>query len=430
MPSEATDQPAPRRALPHDWLALGLIGVLAVTLLPSWGWDQAVFRPAGAAEQWAMRVRNVFDSSVDQVVSFYLLPTIGLWVALRCGAIDLSVWGVAGLGGVLAAVLINAGLAPALAMACAVAAGLGVGAVNGLAVARTRLPSIVITLAIGAGSMLAAQTLAPAPAPRRAVAVPEDTFGRWLLREEVVEAGRRENGGGGSGAVPGANNRVLSAPRSPSATRMLLVAGTYGVTMVLLMVWGTLAQHDLLRRLRRARVFVGLAASGALAAAAGTFWLVEHNSAPVPTRLVGDLRVPAAALLAGGALLVGPRRTLLSGLFLPLSVFLATAWRQEIPGARIHGYAVQSALLAGMILSIGLGFRRALAGSGRSRAIFATCCGVACLGLVLVAAQALRDAYDARRLLHVVGIAAWLTAVAGMTITECAMRMANRRRNH
>jgi ribose/xylose/arabinose/galactoside ABC-type transport system permease subunit len=423
---EATTEPVRTRWIAL-WLAVGLIGALAGVLLPSWGWDRSVFWPAETDGEWLLHVRNVLDRSVNELASFYLLPAMGLWLALRCRAIDLSVWAVAGLGGVLAAVLVNAGLPPLLAMACATAAGLAVGLVNGLLVARTPLPSALVTLATGLLTMLVAQGLASG----RAVRVPDDRFGPWLLREPVIETIEQgsEETESDEPARP-ARRAPRYVPRPPSVTRMLLVAGTYSVTMLLLVLWGVLARHDRGRRLSRARRLLALTASGALAAAAGTFWVVEHNSAPVPTRLVGDLRVPAAALLAGGILLVGPGRTLLSGLFLPASVFLATAWRQEIPGLpgwRSHGYAVQSLLLAAMALSIGVSFIRCSATSGSVRAVSGICCVGAVLGLVLVAAQVLPGAPGLARALHLVGLAIWLGAAGALLLAELTTRIVRRR---
>ena len=71
----------------------------------------------------------------------------GLSVALTAGSFDLSFGAVMAASGVLAAALVaNAGMPPALAIALAILAGLAAGAVNGFLVAFCGIPSLIATL--------------------------------------------------------------------------------------------------------------------------------------------------------------------------------------------------------------------------------------------------------------------------------------------
>ena len=102
----------------------------------------------------------------------------------------------------------------------------------------------------------------------------------------------------------------------------------------------------------------------ALAAAGGVLWLLDNDRATVPSRPIGDLRVPVAALLAGAWLLKGPHRTLLAGICLPPALMLATAWQQSGWGLEHQGYSLQLLLLLAGAVLMALG-RRAAEGTHR-----------------------------------------------------------------
>ena len=388
----------------RHWLGLAIIVALTVILLPAWGLNSGLF-PDDAVERYG-RVTGVFDRLLGQLVSFYLLPAMGFWLALRRGAVDLSVWAVSGLGGVAAAVLINAGVPMGAAFGAAILVGLAVGALNGYVAAFTRLSSPAFTLLVAA-VIVGALGLLTAD---RSVSVDDAQFGWW--QEPGADDGEIV-------ADPADRSREekLTAPK----VRMLLIACVYSFGMVVLLGWGIFsrrrhwADHD------RAGRFAALAASGALAAAGGAFWLIDQGSAPVPTRLIGDLRIPAAALLAGGALWVGPGRALLSGLFLPVALLLAAAWRQEVTGLawfRSSGYAVQTALLGGMLLTAHRALLDVLARRGARRAICGLSLALALAAIVATAAQALAPSYAAKHALAMTGLAAWAAALGGLAATR------------
>ena len=72
----------------RDVLGMGLVLALAVPLV--------------SALRWADSGQYLSDVA-GQMASYGLLLAMGFLLALRCGAIDLSVWSSAGLGGLVAA---------------------------------------------------------------------------------------------------------------------------------------------------------------------------------------------------------------------------------------------------------------------------------------------------------------------------------------
>ena len=394
MPSQPMLEPSRREVLCRHWLGMGLLGVLAVTVLPAWGLNGSVF----AVDADGLHVLNTFVRVLGQ---FYLLPAMAFWLALRRGAVDLSVWAVSGLGGLLAAMLINAGMSVPASFALAVGAGLAIGAVNGLVAAWTRFASPVFTLIVAAIIVAGAAHLAP----QRSVRVPDETFGSPLA-PDVADAWADAEKGDARDA----------GPLLPEQLRMVLVLIAYAAVMAAMLSWRLASPGARRRAPDRLGLFAAMAAAGALSAAAGAFWLVDQGAAPVPTRLIGDLRVPAAALLAGGILWIGRGRTILSGLFLPISVLLVTAWRQEVTALadvqRSSGYALQLLLLICMLLSAHLALMVVIRARGPLRTVAGVCLGVILLTLTVIAYQSLLGPYPGKELAELLCIRIWLTATA------------------
>jgi galactofuranose transport system permease protein len=90
--------------------------------------------------------------------SFLAIVALGMTFVIISGGIDLSVGSVFALGGVLAAYASRWGLLPALLLPLAVCGAIG--AVNGLLVAKARMPAFIVTLAslLGARGVLLAIT--------------------------------------------------------------------------------------------------------------------------------------------------------------------------------------------------------------------------------------------------------------------------------
>jgi len=352
---------------------MGLLVLLAGMLLPVWGLD---------AQRYESNVTG-------EMVSAYLPVALAMMLALRCGALDLSAWSVMGLGGLVAAGLINAGVPVWLAFVAAGAAGLGVGLVNGLLVSAARLPSIVVTLLVALAIVYAADHVIPG----RSVAIPDGTFDDWHLTRAVAAG---EDG----------QAHIVAFPLL--VTRMLLSAGAYAATMLLL-VGG-----DLLRMARRAvpgerrlldsrrwQLFAALCASGLLAGLGGAIWLLDAGKAPLPTRCVDDLRPLAAAILAGGLLLGGRSRTLLAGICLPPALLVATIWRQEVWPLQINGYDLNLVLLMAMTLAAHASLSAAV-GLGRRRWTLAAVMTV--MGVLLAAGAPATGSYAAGRAFTAAGI--------------------------
>ena len=247
--------------------------LLAVALTASLLWGRAIDE------------QRYYSDIVGQMFSFYLLPALGFLLALREGAIDLSVWAVAALGGAVAAWLIGWGVPPTTAILAAGACGLVVGLFHGLVVSRLRVPAPLLTLVTAGAIVLGLR----AAFPGGSVRVPADSFDGWMRFLSVAVFG-------------GEQQLVLS---HPFLLRVLMVLGGY-VAIWAIMTIAQAVGGRLTGSRSRWLLVAALCASGLLAGLSGPIWLIENDCSPIPHRLIGDLRIPAAALLAGAALFRGP----------------------------------------------------------------------------------------------------------------------------
>ena len=315
----ATDRPI----LWLDAAAMAPLAVVLMILLPGW-----------------VQTGETYLTDVSgQMSSPLMLIALGMAVAFRVGAIDLSGWMIAAAGGLVAAGLIGQGLSPMVAFAVAAGVGAAIGAVNGLLVVAGRLPSLIVTAGV-AGLAWGAMALLPMDQ----LTVPDRTFGHWLI---LLPARNAEGG------IP------ESLPLG--VTRMIIVLGAFSLVIAAL-VAGKHTRVSLARQRWSA-----LAASGALAGVAGACGLLDHSRAVVPSLPVNDLRPPAAALLAGALLLAGPGRTPVAALLIPIALLGATIWRQAIPlGAA--GVEWQTLLLIGLgalaTIAVRMARRRVVSESG------------------------------------------------------------------
>ncbi len=299
---------------------------------------------------WNLGEGSGFTNFQAQMAGAMLLPAMGMVLAMRRGAIDLGVWGVMALGGAVAAVLINAGWLPAAAFLAAIGVGAVLGLVNGVCSAWGRVPSPLVTLLVGAGALWATHWLAGGGA---AIVIPEFTFETWKTNVmDLVQGGPEQE-------------RNLHGLPVVLLTRMLFVAACWAVvmlTMVLVSGWEAGLETP---RTRRVGLTIALAASGALASAGGAAWLIDYGSTPVPAALVGDLRIPAAAVLSGALLCAGSGRVMLAGVWLPVALLVATMWRQQTFYFDAGGYELQLAVLAGEVLLAQWALRRRLSSPAR-----------------------------------------------------------------
>lgn len=355
---------------PRDAFGIGLLLALALILVPAWGAGRLEFRSCVSG----------------QMTSFYLLPALAFLLALRRGAIDLSVWAVAAMGGLVAAELISRGVDPMWAFAASLAGGLLLGAFNGAMVAWVRAPGVLVTLGVAFAITWVLQGIFPV----RTVRIPERAFDDWLFR-------------------PGVSLLLIER---------LMVGGVYALTML---VW--LAVEIAGRRgaelPRRWKLFACMSASGAIAGIAGATWLLGAGATPVPRLPVGDLRIPAAVVLAGGAFFAGRGRSLLAGVCLPPALLLATIWRQEVWRLLWEGYELQMVLLTGMVITAHLAAAEAvsLRWTGR-RWLPITSLTPVVLGILLIAAGAAVADLNLQLLLHVTGLGAWMVGAILLLIVK------------
>ena len=365
----------------RDALNIATLAVLWCLLMQ--GMSASLFAalksPLSLFFQGSAPAERISPDLAGQLASPFLLMTLGFLLALRCGAIDLSVWAGAALGGVVSAWLImrlgpSAPDSPRLVALCLLAgavAGMVLGAVNGLLVAYVRLPSVVVTLVTAAITVGALSCTLSG----RNLQVKDNTFSQWYLSPDAEElddgdapAGPAKKLSFSEAARPLSTTRVLLVStlfafalivlaltgQCPSAHRVqlaiglaffgILVAEILGViygrmTKILFLACGgvilgvsTLGGERLSRWSSNARMLAALCASGFLAGSAGALWLLDQGSTPIPSawRVVDDLRVPAAAVLAGGWLLAGKNRSILAVALLPLALLLTTGWQMRV----------------------------------------------------------------------------------------------------
>jgi len=378
------------RAWPRDLLGVALLVGLAVVLAPAMRVD---FSGAGGAIEGAQGPLGaepptgaLIQGLTGAMTSIYLLLALGLLLCLRCGAIDASVWVVSAVGGLVAAGCIKAGMATLPAVLLGVGAGAAVGAVNGLLVAFARLPSIAVTVATGLALMWATQAVCP---QGRQIELPEYSFAGWQIS--------------------------LGESQPLVLTRMLIVGGLYSLVMLVLLAFDWFVRRPPSPGSRPV-LLAAMAVSGALAAAAGALWLMEHNAAPVPTRLVDDLKAPAAAVLAGAAFLAGRGRGLLAGVFLPAALLLAGVWKLEVLNFQRWGYSLQLVLLGCMVLVVQQAGRDFTAGRWARQRMPLIGALVGTAGIVVFAAAANQASLYPRRMFQLGGLLIWLLSAALIVI--------------
>jgi ribose/xylose/arabinose/galactoside ABC-type transport system permease subunit len=388
------------RPLARDSMALGLLLVLALVLVSVYGKGVGAGL-TGSAEGPGLADRGFYLNNIaGQMASMYLLMAMGFALCLRCGVIDLSVWMAASLGGVAAARALGQHLPLPVAFAAAVGAGLGLGAINGLLVGRAKVPGPLATGATAVGVM-------------------------WLLRALCR--------GGEIAVAPGSFNVLASMqefkgeetlPLAPLlVARMLIVALAYAIVMFLLVLGGS----GRVRASRRWQSFAALLVSGGLGGLGGACWLIDRSVATVPTFPIGDLRVVAASLLAGAALLGGRNRTLLVGVALPAAMLVATAWRQEVWSVPLWGWPVQMLLLIGMTLVTHWAIEQTLRWRQQKRWLSAAAAILTACGLVVMAGSAGIESARARLDFHFLSLLLWLAGTALLLLSKHFSRRAKAR---
>ena len=421
--------PTVARPWGRDLFCVGLLLGLGLVLVLPLEIDWSAAAGAGEASEDSaycqVHLDRVLRNVTGQMVSIYLLMAMGFLLCLRCGAIDLSVWVAAGVGGVVAAKFINAGTPAGPALAAGALAGAMLGGINGLLVAGTRVPSVVATLVTGLAAMWVLQAAVPARVVPpgvsvRVVSIPDDTFSGWHIM--AGDAAEGQTSGAPNGSQDSAAEQVSPEQRATPLylTRMLLVTGIYAVVMLAMTSAGWTGAGPTRFGARRV-LFAALCASGALSAAGGALWLLDQNQAPAPARLIGDLRVPTAAILAGGILLAGKGRALLAGICLPGALLVTTLWRQGVWHLPAGGYLLQVGVLLGMTIVAYAAAAELCKARRTGRWPAALGAALTLGGILTVAVAAARNTSSARTAFRAAGIAAWV-AGAALLVTARVLR--------
>lgn len=339
------------RRLFYDVYAVGVLVVLTVLLLPAW-------KMLGGGE----------SVEVVSLLADPMMPAaMGFLLALRYGTIDMSLWANMGLGGVVGASLILAGLSPAWAIGGAIGAGMGVGAINALILARFHIPGLLLTLLTGVACLAGMWALCPAGDMQ----IPENTFDPWVAY--LVES---------FGLEPDKGEQLIA----PMATiRMAIVMIGWAGLLVVLLVADIKTAHVPRPFTRWWIRPASLIVSGGLAALSGVAWLIEHGRTPVPTRLIDGVGIPVGVILAGTLLLRGRGRTMLAGISLPVAMLLVHLWKQSIWPWSIQGYSITVVTLGVLVLGAQLAFVCGLDHPRKIRWGSWSACGLLLGGLFVIA---------------------------------------------
>ena len=380
----------------RDWLVWMMLLALFLALLPVWWINGSLVSSLGSGE--LSDLGDVIEHFSRRLLSFWLLPALGFMLALRCGAVDLSVWTTAGLGGLVSALTLAEGYGATAAIFAGISAGAVCGLINGTLVAGLRLPCPIISALTAFGLIL------------------------WLGRR--YPSGEIVPGDGSLSGLLGGFQSAADWTGMPEvtlqATAALLVFIVYALTMLVILNGEMIERNRERGFSERWRLFVALTASGALSAAGGVSWLIEHGRAPVPVRPLDDLVIPAAALLAGGLYLAGRGRTLLAAVLLPMSVAVVAGWRQEVLNLRcdfLVGYPLQVAVLVVMVAITRYAMTCA-AVIGRWHGGALALAWSSSVGIVVFAASVWTETPALRDILHAVGGGVWLTGATGAIVLK------------
>ncbi len=332
---------------------------------------------------WKVGPQRYFMDVVGQMFSFYLLVAMGFAVAMRAGAIDLSVWMVAAVGGAAAIGLMHMGYGPGATLLGAASLGAMIGMVNGLLITLARIPSVIVTGVVGLLCFFALKQISAA-FNVESFAAPDNAFAGLLA--------------------------ITGGP--PAELRISLVAIFFFVFVLMLMAVQSIVHAKRSRCTPKLTLLASLCASGGLSGLAGAIWLIDHQSSPVPTWPIGDLRIPAAALLAGAAFLSGRGRSILVTLCMPATILAATIWWLEVLHPRPAW--LQLLVLMGMTVTTHWAIVQAAAARRAANRSAVSGAMLAAGGMVIMAGAVGAESYVLWQIAQLIGASTWLI---GMLIT-------------
>ena len=332
-----------------------LLVCLAVLLLPG----------------WRMQGNDSILETISLLTSTMMPASLGFLLVLRCRAVDMSIWISMGAAGMAAAGVLVAGgdnPSPALALLAALVVGGTIGLVKALLIRYTKISPWLGTLVVAA-LIWAAMNFTGLP---KQIMLAENMFDPWVTKVTHVW-----------GKFIGKDVRQSYGPLL--TLRMLLVVGAWAIVMLAMLF----SDMTVVRRGRiltaRSRLFMSLIVSGMLSGFSGFCWMMEAGQTPLPTRLVDDLVIPAAALMSGAMFLRGRGRTMLAAICLPMAMLVTTLWRQLVWPTQVLGFSRQMFLLVAMLLEVQIAFIWVFDGppARQNRKVWA--CGLSAVGLLALA---------------------------------------------
>jgi len=335
---------------PATAFVLTLMVLLAALLVPPWA-------QAGTLRQPDM---------VRQILSPWVLPALGLALVMRHGGIDLSVWVVFTLGAIVSARLTGNGAHPLAVLAAVLAVGVAFGIVHALGTARLRLPSWAVTLATAAAGMW---------------------LGSRLSGGEVLTLSRED------------------LTRWPATENELYFTGAFILGTIVLVLNVSTIRHVRHAGSGSGSLSAAMIASGALSALGGLCWLLKDGRTPMPGHLVADLRVLAAAVLAGAASLRNGGRSALVCMLVPFTFMLATIWWEWVWPTQDWPVDLNLVALTVMAFVPQWAYVRALRRPGWVAKLWPT---LAALGLLSLAASAAPRAAERDVPRTALGVGLWL----------------------
>jgi ribose/xylose/arabinose/galactoside ABC-type transport system permease subunit len=344
-----------RRSSWYDMFNVLVLVCLAMLLLPG----------------WRLQGNDSLPETISLLTSTMMPASLGFLLVLRCRAVDMSIWITMGAAGMASAGVLVAGgdnPSPGLALLVALLVGGGIGLINALVIRFTKIPPWLATLIV-AGIIWAGLNFSGLPSQ---VMLSENMFDSWVTKVTHVW-----------GQFVGKEAQQNFAPLL--TLRMLLVVGAWSVVMLTMLF----SDMTVVRRGRiltaRSRLFVAMVVSGMLSAFSGFCWMMEAGQTPLPTRLVDDLVIPAAALMSGAMFLRGRGRTMLAAICLPMALLVTTLWRQLVWPTQVLGYSRQMLLLVAMLLEVQIAFIWVFDGPPSRKKQKIGACGLSVVGLLTLA---------------------------------------------
>jgi ribose/xylose/arabinose/galactoside ABC-type transport system permease subunit len=304
-----------------------------------------------------------------------------------------------GLGGIIAAEVLNAGGNPYLAFTAAAIAGMIVGLINYLIIRRIFIPSFILTFLVGTVIVIALNLFYNV----RTVFISDDAFGRllddacWLL-----------------GLTP-ENQMNMAAPMM--TVRMLMVFCVWAGVLIIFLI-GDMLTSDTPRPFARWWVRpAALITSGMLAGLAGAGWLIDHGETPVPMRPVDNLHIPAVVILAGTMLLQGRGRTLMVGICLPTAILVVALWEQISWPMWFYGYSLEILIFMVMVSFIQWTLVWAMDYPSGKTWIGWLVMSICTAGLIIIALTPKLDGIISPKNAMLLGLSVWMVGAVALAIS-------------